>query len=122
MSREAYKQGYDQIDWKPLPAPERPARDTSKRADFPIPMMIRDFDEPVQSMANGRWYHSKRGLAASHKASGNPHGQDFIELGNDKPLPFVPHKTDERAEREVIRQAVHDVENGWVPPAPVALD
>lgn len=99
-----------------------PVAPVTARSDFPTPMMVRDFADPVQSMADGKWYGSKAALARSHKASGNPHGEDFIELGNEPCIPFREHVTDERAEREVIRQAVHDVENGWVPPAPVELD
>lgn len=81
---------------------------------FPIPMLIRDFDEPVQSMADGNWYTSKRALAATHKASGNPHGQDFIELGNEQ-VSFVEHKTDEKQLRDDIRAAKADLDAGWRP-------
>ncbi|GMB80536.1 hypothetical protein NN6n1_13180 [Shinella zoogloeoides] len=81
---------------------------------FPVPSLIRDFDEPVQSMADGNWYSSKRGLSASHRASGNPHGQDFIELGNDE-APWVEHKTDEKQLRDDIRAAKFDLDAGWRP-------
>lgn len=90
------------------------------RSDLASPTLIRDFDAPVQSMANGEWYTSKRALAASHKASGNPHGQDFIELGNDD-MPFVEHKTDEKKLRDDIRAAKADLDAGWRPDV-VALD
>jgi hypothetical protein len=83
-------------------------------------MLIRDFDEPVQSMADGKWYTSKRALAATHKASGNPHGQDFIELGNEKMAP-IEHKTDEKQLRDDIRAAKADLDAGWRPDV-VALD
>lgn len=87
-----------------------------KRSDLAAPRVLRDsFDKPVQSMANGRWYESKRGLAASHRASGNPHGQDFIELGNEE-MPFVEHKTCEAQLRNDIRSAIADVESGNLPP------
>jgi hypothetical protein len=86
-----------------------------QRSHLPTPRIIRDFDAPVQSMADGKWYSSKRGLAASHKASGNPHGQEFIELGNEE-MPWVEHKTDEKQLRDDIRAAVEDVKNGNVPP------
>lgn len=121
MSNRAYKEGYDKIDWRPLPAPDRPARIPVARGDFPLPMMIRDFDEPVQSCADGKWYGSKAALARSHRAAHNPHGQDFVELGND-PLPeFREHVTDRKKERETIKKAIHDYENGWRPEV-VALD
>lgn len=86
-----------------------------RRSNLPIPTLIRDFDEPVQSMANGQWYTSKRALAASHKASGNPHGQDFIELGNED-VKFAPHETSERELRDDIRSALSDVRSGILPP------
>ena len=90
------------------------------RSGLACPMLIRDFDEPVQSMANGQWHTSKRDLAASHKASGNPHGQDFIELGNEE-LPFVEHVTDEKKLRDDIRAAKADLDAGWRPDI-LALD
>lgn len=88
----------------------------SQRSDLAAPLVMRDtFDKPVQSMANGQWYDSKRGLAASHRASGNPHGQDFIELGNEE-MPQVEHKTCECQLRDDIRSAMADVKSGNLPP------
>ena len=96
------------------------ARVEKSRSDLASPRLIRDFDEPVQSMADGKWYTSKRDLARSHRASGNPHGQDFIELGNDE-MSFVEHKTDEKKLRDDIRAAKADLEAGWRPDV-VTLD
>lgn len=88
----------------------------AQRSDLPSPLVMRDtFDQPVQSMADGKWYTSKRALAATHKASGNPHGQDFIELGNEE-LPAVEHKTCEKTLRDDIRSALADVKAGNLPP------
>lgn len=85
------------------------------RSALPSPLVMRDtFDQPVQSMADGKWYTSKRALAATHKASGNPHGQNFIELGNEE-MPSVEHKTDEKTLRDDIRAAMADVKAGNVP-------
>lgn len=93
----------------------------SQRSDLPSPLVMRDtFDQPVQSMADGKFYTSKRALAATHKASGNPHGQDFIELGNEE-MPHVEHKTDEKTLRDDIRSAMADVKAGILPHV-VALD
>lgn len=87
----------------------------SQRSDLASPRVLRDaFDKPVQSMADGKWYESKRALAATHKASGNPHGEDFVELGNEKP-PTVEHKHDERKLRDDLREAIADVKAGRVP-------
>lgn len=91
-----------------------PASRHARSAAFPVPMLIRDFDEPVQSMADGNWYTSKRALAATHKASGNPHGQDFIELGNEE-MKFVEYETDEKQLRDDIRAAKADLDAGWRP-------
>jgi len=90
------------------------------RSGLACPQIVKDFDEPVQSCANGEWYTSKRALAASHKASGNPHGIDFIELGNDR-QEFVEHKTDEKKLRDDIREAKADLDAGWRPEV-LALD
>lgn len=84
------------------------------RSDLPCPTLIRDFDEPVQSMADGKFYSSKRALSRSAQAAHNPHGQDFIELGNEQ-MPFVEHKTDEKQLRDDIRAAKADLDAGWRP-------
>lgn len=121
MSRQAYREGYDRIDWsRPLPPAPAKRRAPAKRSDFPTPMHISDFAEPVQSMADGKFYGSKAALARSHRAAHNPHGVDFHELGNEQPE-FREHKTDERAERDTIRRAIHDHNDGWRPEV-VALD
>jgi len=91
-----------------------------ERSSFPCPMLVRDFDEPVQSCADGKWYTSKAALSASHKASGNPHGIDFIELGNEQ-MPWVEHKTDEKQLRDDIRAAKAELDAGWRPNV-VSLD
>ncbi len=77
-------------------------------------MVLGAFAEPVQSAANGKWYTSKSELARSHRASGNPHGIDFIELGNET-MPWVEHKTSEAELRNDVRSAVADVKAGKLP-------
>lgn len=95
-------------------------RPRGPRSALPCPMLIRDFDEPVQSMANGKWYTSKRGLAASHRASGNPQGVDYVEMGNEKPK-AAPRTYDRKKLRDDIRAAKADLAAGWKPDV-VALD
>lgn len=114
MTSQAYREGYDRIDWsKPLPV--RPRRQVERsRSALPCPMVIRSFAEPVQSMADGKWYDNPRDLARSHRASGNPHGIDFIELGNES-MPWVEHQTDEAKLRDDVRAAMHDVREGRLP-------
>lgn len=87
---------------------------TVARSNLPCPMLIASFPEPVQSAADGKWYSTKAGLARSHRASGNPHGQDFIELGNES-MPWVEHKTCEKELRNDIRAAQADVKAGKLP-------
>lgn len=87
----------------------------SNRSDLPSPLVMRDtFDQPVQSMADGKLYTSKRGLSASHRAGG------YIELGNEQ-LPTVEHKTCEKTLRDDIRSAMADVKAGKLPHV-VSLD
>lgn len=90
------------------------------RSSIPCPNLIRDFDEPVRSCANGEYYTSKRALAATHRASGNPHGQDFIELGNEE-MPWVEHKADPVELRNDLREAMRDVLTGNIPPEIAAI-
>lgn len=83
-------------------------------------MVIGGFAEPVQSAADGKWYSTKAALSRSHRASGNPHGIDFIELGNES-MPWVEHKTSEAELRDDIRSAAQDVKEGRLPEV-LALD
>lgn len=116
-----YRENYALIDWsKPLPDAPKKQRHVAARSDLPAPMLIADFDRPVQSMANGKWYTSKRDLAASHRASGNPHGIDFVELGNEKTTPKAP-VYDEKKLRDDCRKAKADFDAGWRPDV-VALE
>lgn len=109
-----YKEGYDRIKWLPLPPKETKERCPSRRANFPCPRLVRDFDEPVQSMADGKYYHSKAALSASHKASGNPQGIDYVELGNETPefKEYTPSPEQLRAD---VTQAHADVQSGNIP-------
>lgn len=85
----------------------------NNRSSLGAPMVIGSFAEPVQSSADGKYYSTKAGLARSHRASGNPHGIDFIELGNES-MPWVEHQTNEAELREDVRGAVADVKAGKV--------
>jgi hypothetical protein len=86
----------------------------SNRSDLACPMIVTGFDKPVQSMANGRFYDTARGLEATYKASGNPSGQEFVQLGNETMKP-AEAKPDVRQRRDHIRQAIRDVKSGNVP-------
>ena len=52
------------------------------RSDLPFPQLIRDFDEPVQSMADGQFYTNKAALRRSYRADGNPQGIAYEEVGS----------------------------------------
>ena len=79
--------GWHELDkWPHNCFPERPARSDT----IPVPMVISDTIEPVQSMADGRYYSSKAALRATYKPSGNPQGESYIEVGNEATKPYTP--------------------------------
>lgn len=92
------------------------------RGNFPLPMMVRSFTDPVQSMADGKWYDNPSDLRKSYKAANNPAGVDYIELGNED-VTYTPDPEPTRGElKDEIRRAIHMVENeGWNPQS-VPLD
>lgn len=83
-----------------------------RRSDLPTPNVVRAFARPLQSMADGKWYDTPRELEASYRASNNPHGVDFVCVGNEDITKFRPPNRDRKADREAIERAIHDVENG----------
>jgi hypothetical protein len=76
--------------------------------------MSGSFDEPVQSMADGKHYTDKAALARSHRASGNPQGVDYVELGNES-ASTVGYVPDQAQRRRDVKQAAADVKAGNVP-------
>ena len=48
-----------------------------------VPYFISDTTEPLVSMADGRTYSSKSALRSTYKASGNPDGVTYVEVGNE---------------------------------------
>lgn len=83
------------------------------RSDLACPQIIRPFAEPVQSMANGKWYDNPRDLENTYKASGNPRGEEFIPLGNET-MKAVEYTPDPKQRVNDIKQALHDVQTGNV--------
>jgi len=65
-------------------------RSSARSDDLPVPNVITDSIEPVQSMADGRYYSSKAALRATYKPSGNPQGESYIEVGNEATKPYTP--------------------------------
>lgn len=116
MASRAYKDGYDRIDWSDMPRRKRRVRPIGVSGGFPVPHIVRPFSEPVKSMADGKFYDDPASLRATYKASGNPQGVDYIEVGNEDTTRFTPPKEDRKAKRDAIARAIADVENGRIPP------
>lgn len=68
------------------------------RSGLPLPFVVSDTMEPVQSMVDGRFYTSKAKMRASYRAAG------VVEVGND-PQRFKP-KAKTKPDRTAIRQSV----------------
>lgn len=92
------------------------------RSDLPCPMLIRDeLDQPLQSMADGKWYTSKSALRSTYLPSGNPHGKRFVEVGTeyDKPDYRPPDpKIDDQGITQALQKAMARVQSGDVPTNP----
>lgn len=91
------------------------------RSHLPCPMLVRAFSEPVQSMADGKFYTSPRDLERTYRADGNPRGEEFIPLGNET-MPTVEVVADEKQRRDHLKQAMHDVLTGNLPPEIAAIE
>ena len=115
MTDAAYKAGYNQIDWRPLPPVDKPIRQRGARSGFPCPMVIRDSMDDIQSMADGRIYDSKSALRRSYTAEGNPQGRDYQEIGGTEIEPAGRASVDKKAVRDAVDKAMHDVETGQIP-------
>lgn len=118
MTSKAFKENYDRIDWSGV-KPKRRWRHWAKAkrsSKFPVPYIVRPFPDPVQSMADGKYYTDAASLRATYKASGNPQGVDYIEVGDEDITKFEAPKDDRKAKRDAIERAIEDVNNGRVPP------
>lgn len=87
-----------------------------QKPSMACPYIVRPFSEPVQSMADGKFYTDAASLRATYKASGNPQGIDYIEVGNEDITTFTPPQRDRKADREAIEKAINAVEYGDAPP------
>lgn len=80
----------------------------TRRADRGIGKLVPDeMDAPVQSMADGKFYSSRSALRRTYRASGNPQGIHYEEVGNDaaRLRPPPPVKPDVRGVTEAIQKA-----------------
>lgn len=67
-----------------------------------LPQLMRgDEQEPIVSMADGKVYTSKALMRESYKASNNPQGVNYIEVGDD--TKYLNHK------HEYLKQSKKDV-------------
>ena len=88
----------------------------------PLPLIHRGDDQaPLRSMADGQIYTSKAAMRESYKATHNPRGIEFVEVGDDaaylNPVhkPLEADKTDiavalDKAEAAVARGEFDHVE------------
>lgn len=120
MTSPAYKANYALIDWSGLKPRQQRIRASSQRSGLACPMLVRPFAEPVQSMADGRFYDTPRDLERTYRADGNPRGEEFIPLGNET-MPTTEYVPDSKERRDHIRQAMHDVVTGNLPPEIAAI-
>lgn len=120
MTSPAYKANFSLIDWSGMKPRKRKLRPVGVSGGFPCPMLVRSFSEPVQSMADGKYYDTPRDLERTYRADGNPRGEEFIPLGNEtlKASEYVPDATERRND---IKQAIHDVVTGNLPPEIAAI-
>lgn len=73
------------------------------------PYVITDTIAPTRSGADGRVYTSKSAIRRSYRASGNPQGIEYSEIGNDRgwrEKERSPAKPDRKGVDEAIRKAV----------------
>lgn len=86
------------------------------RRQVSAPRIRSDYIEPCMG-ADGKMHDSLSGLRATYLPSGNPRGERFYELGDEKIKP-TERKFDRKQRRDDIKAAIEDVKNGRVPPIP----
>lgn len=64
-----------------------------------------DDQAPLVSMADGKTYTSRAAMRESYKASNNPQGVNYIEIGNEKSAAPQKPKSDRAAIRDSIDRA-----------------
>jgi hypothetical protein len=88
------------------------------RSELAVPQIIRDFDEPVQSMADGQYYTNKAALRRTYRADGNPHGVEYQEVGTNDTRTAPQRKPVTESEVAVmLDKAEAKVARGEVPEA-----
>lgn len=120
MTSPAFKANYGLIDWSGFKPRQRKPRGSVQRSSLACPMLVRAFAEPIQSMADGKFYDTPRDLERTYRADGNPRGEEYIPLGNEtmKTTEYLPDATERRND---MREALHDVLTGNLPPEIAAI-
>lgn len=121
MTSPAFKANYGLIDWSGMKPRQRKPRAAVARSSLPCPMLVRSFAEPVQSMADGKFYDTPRDLERTYRADGNPRGEEFIPLGNETPT-MTEYVPDAKQRRNELRQIMNDVTTGNLPPEIAAIN
>jgi hypothetical protein len=83
------------------------------RSSFPCPMIRRDSIDPCMG-PDGQMHDSLSSYRRSLRPDGNPQGESYLELGNEK-LPEITYEFDEKQRRDDIKAAIEDVKNGYRP-------
>lgn len=87
------------------------------RSDLACPMLITDAIDPTQSQADGQYYTSKSSLRATYKASGNPQGREYVEVGNDqrpREQKRGSYVRDKVAAKDAVERAMARVDRGEI--------
>lgn len=82
------------------------------------PRVLSDYMTPCMGM-DDKMHDSLASYRATLKASGNPQGENYIELGNESLKP-VERKFDRAQRREDIKAGIADVKAGRLPPVTVS--
>lgn len=91
-----------------------PRTPSTARSGLACPRIQTDTIDACQSQADGNYYDSLSQLRRTYRADGNPHGQEFIELGNEK-LEAKEHVPDRGQRVQDIKKAMAMVDSGNVP-------
>lgn len=91
------------------------------RSGLACPMIIKDFDEPVQSMADGQFYSNKAALRRTYRADGNPQGIEYQEIGTGDTRSGPEHKKITHEEvATLLDKAEAKIARGEIPAARTA--
>lgn len=88
---------------------KRDYEEPAAKSDFPTPMITRDFDRPVMSMADGKYYTSKQALERTYRADGNPQGIAYECIGEKVAEPFQRPKRDKTKAMEAVKRTLDEM-------------